>query len=135
DSSAAWVAASASFQREVRAKPMRGAALAEKSGNRRPERRFSASAASATVFEKIPSVSRESDTGFTPVRLMLPKLGLRPTTPQNAAGRIIEPPVCVPIASGTMRSATAAAEPLDEPPGLCIEFFGCDVGPGWRLAN
>ena len=34
-----------------------------------------------------------------------------------------------------MKSATAAAEPLDEPPGLCIRFFGCEVGPGWRLAN
>ena len=112
-----------------------GAALAEKSGSRRPERRLSASAASPTVFEKIPSVSRESDTGFTPVRLMLPKLGFRPTTPQNAAGRIIEPPVCVPIASGTMRSATAAAEPLEDPPGVCAGLCGLRVAGGCRLAN
>ena len=40
--------------------------------------------------------------------------------PQNAAGRITEPAVCVPKASGAMRSATAAAEPLDEPPGVCV---------------
>ena len=34
-----------------------------------------------------------------------------------------------------MKSATAAAEPLDDPPGLCIGLCGFAVGPGWRLAN
>ena len=29
-----------------------------------------------------------------------------------------EPLVCVPIASGTMPAATAAAEPLEDPPGV-----------------
>jgi DNA-binding transcriptional LysR family regulator len=33
---------------------------------------------------------------------------------------MIEPEVCVPSASGTCRSATAAAEPLDEPPGVWL---------------
>ena len=46
-----------------------------------------------------------------------------------------EPPVCVPIASGTMKSATAAADPLDEPPGVKAGSCGFEVGPGWRLAN
>jgi hypothetical protein len=32
---------------------------------------------------------------------------------------MIEPAVCVPSASGSMWLATAAAEPLDEPPGVC----------------
>jgi len=41
----------------------------------------------------------------------------------------------VPIASGTMKSATAAAEPLDEPPGVWAGLCGLAVGPGWRLAN
>ena len=49
---------------------------------------------------------------------MVPKLGFMPTTPQKAAGRMIEPTVCVPSASGTMPAATATAEPLDEPPGV-----------------
>ena len=31
---------------------------------------------------------------------------------------MIEPLVCEPMASGTMPAATAAAEPLDEPPGV-----------------
>ena len=46
-----------------------------------------------------------------------------------------EPPVWVPIANGTIKSATAAAEPLDEPPGVNAGSCGFDVGPGWRLAN
>ena len=61
---------------------------------------------------------------------MAPKLGLRPTTPLNAAGRMTEPSVCVPSASGTMPAATAAAEPDDEPPGVCFEFQGLVVAPG-----
>jgi hypothetical protein len=51
---------------------------------------------------------------------MLLKLGLQPTVPQYAAGRMVEPPVCVPRASGTIQSATAAADPLEEPPGVCV---------------
>src|SRR3979490_2986315 len=34
-----------------------------------------------------------------------------------------------------MPSATAAAEPLDEPPGVWAGLCGLAVGPGWRLAN
>ena len=34
-----------------------------------------------------------------------------------------------------MKSATAAAEPLDEPPGEKPGSCGFVVGPGWRLAN
>src|SRR5438045_2280880 len=34
-----------------------------------------------------------------------------------------------------MKSATAAAEPLDEPPGECAGLCGLAVGPGWRVAN
>ena len=53
-----------------------------------------------------------------PPRGIAPKLGLKPTTPQKAAGRITEPAVCVPTASGAWPAATAAAEPADEPPGV-----------------
>ena len=44
--------------------------------------------------------------------------GLKPATPQKAAGRMTEPPVWLPKASGSMPAATAAAEPDDEPPGV-----------------
>src|ERR1700681_2060302 len=56
-------------------------------------------------------------------------------TPQNAEGRITEPPVWVPSATGTWKSATPAAEPLDEPPGVWPELCGLTVAPGKRLAN
>ena len=38
-----------------------------------------------------------------------------------------DPPVCVPSVSGTIRSATAAAEPLDEPPGVRVKSCGLRV--------
>src|SRR3569623_3324093 len=55
--------------------------------------------------------------------------------PQYAAGRITDPCVCVPSASGTISAATAAAEPLDEPPGVNASFHGLTVAPGLRHAN
>src|SRR4030095_4417960 len=60
---------------------------------------------------------------------------LRPTTPQKAPGRRIEPTVWEPIAPGTIRAATAAAEPEDEPPGVWAWFQGFRVGAGSRYAN
>jgi hypothetical protein len=45
-------------------------------------------------------------------------VGFRAKVPQKLAGRMIEPPTCVPTAAGTMSAATAAALPLDEPPGV-----------------
>src|SRR6185295_920591 len=84
---------------------------------------------------KTPTVSKLPANGFTPVGLIVLYDGLYPTTPQYDAGRMIEPPVCVPNATGTMQSATAAAEPLDEPPGVCCTLCGFAVGPGCRSAN
>src|SRR3954447_7942394 len=54
---------------------------------------------------------------MTPYRLTRPYVGFIPTTPHNPAGCRIDPPVSVPIASGTIPAATAAAEPPLEPPG------------------
>src|SRR5437667_4913889 len=70
-----------------------------------------------------------------PPRLRLPKVGLKPITPQKLAGRKIEPATWLPIDTGTMPSATAAAEPLDEPPGVRDRSRGLRVGPGTVLAN
>jgi len=55
--------------------------------------------------------------------------------PQSEAGRITEPPVCVPLASGTMKSATAAAEPADETPGVRFRSCGLRVMVGQGQAN
>ena len=70
-----------------------------------------------------------------PGREISPKLGLKPTTPQNDAGRITEPLVCVPIASGTIPAATAAAEPDEEPPGVRAGSCGLRVLPGVMEAS
>src|SRR5438093_12403405 len=43
---------------------------------------------------------------------------------------MIEPPTCVPIATGTILAPTAAAEPEDEPPGVRAGSNGLVVGPG-----
>src|SRR3954468_2140949 len=61
--------------------------------------------------------------------------GLKPATPQYAAGRITEPAVCDPVATGTMPAATAAAEPDDEPPGVCSRLCGLRVLPVCWWAN
>ncbi|KAG0732588.1 hypothetical protein G6F50_017681 [Rhizopus delemar] len=76
------------------------------------------SATSGTDRAKPPTVSRDSARLFTPARGTAPNVGLKPTMPQYEAGRMMEPAVCEPSAKGTMSSATAAADPLDEPPGV-----------------
>ena len=40
------------------------------------------------------------------------------------AGCLIEPPVSVPVAAGTIPDATAAADPPDEPPGIALGSQG-----------
>jgi len=64
---------------------------------------------------------------------MRPKLGLRPTTPDQAAGMRTEPPMSVPSASGTQPAATAAPDPPEEPPGVRDESHGLRVTPQSRL--
>src|SRR5712664_2248673 len=97
-----------------------------------------------------PTWSSVRDSSRMPERGTRPWVGLNPYTPQNAAGRMVEPLVWLPSASGTMPAATAAAEPLaeppgvggtrpaataaaellDEPPGVCLGFCGLLVLPG-----
>ena len=52
-----------------------------------------------------------------------------PTTPHNAAGWRMEPPVSEPRLSGTKPAATAAAEPPLLPPGTLPGSCGLRVGP------
>src|SRR5215211_555189 len=71
-----------------------------------------------------------------PLRLIAPTLGLKPTAPQKLAGRRIEPTTWVPSPAGTMPAPTAAAEPLDEPPGVRLPSCGFLVlCHGWLDAN
>ena len=52
-----------------------------------------------------------------------------PNRPQHDAGMRIEPPPSLAWASGTMRAATAAAEPPLEPPAVRVRSQGFRVGP------
>src|SRR5438105_5403238 len=70
-----------------------------------------------------------------PWRGISPCVGLKPYTPQYDAGRIVEPVVWLPSASGTIPAATAAADPLEDPPGVCAGLCGLRVLPGVRVAN
>src|SRR5271155_3056977 len=84
---------------------------------------------------KSPSVSRDPADCLTPEQLRSPYVGLNANIPQKEPGLITDPVVWVPIASGPIRSATAAAEPLDEPPGVQAKLSGFRVLPGWGVAN
>ena len=66
----------------------------------------------------------------TPCRLIAPKLGLSAYAPQKLAGRIVEPRAWVPMAAGIVGAPTAAAEPLDEPPGVRAVSCGFRVLAG-----
>ncbi|CAB4655246.1 unannotated protein [freshwater metagenome] len=49
-----------------------------------------------------------------------PTVGLIPTQPLREAGQIIEPSVSVPTAKVIKPAATAAPDPDEEPPALCL---------------
>src|SRR6516164_727538 len=57
------------------------------------------------------------------------RVGLKPKIPQHDAGIRIDPPPSLPWAIGTMRLATSAAEPPDEPPAVLSRFHGLRVWP------
>src|SRR5438876_11085045 len=76
-----------------------------------------------------PTLSRVQAFAITPYRLTRPKLGRKPVMPQKAAGVTMEPHVSVPSANAVNPAATAAAEPLDEPPAHRLVSHGLRVGP------
>src|SRR5262245_8696535 len=59
-----------------------------------------------------------------PRRLTRPYVGFIPTTPQKVAGLRIEPDVSPPVATVTRPAASAAADPLLDPPGVRDRFHG-----------
>src|SRR5260370_41583681 len=89
----------------------------------------------ATSCVKIPTCSSASELRIQPVIGIRRQLDLKPTIPQKAAGRIVEPMTCVPIASGQKPAATAAAEPPLDPPGESARLGGLRGGPGAQTAN
>ncbi len=63
-----------------------------------------------------------------------PVVGLSPTSPQKAAGILIEPPPSVPVASGVIPVMSATALPPEDPPGDHSGAHGLRVSPNSRLA-
>src|SRR5262249_58171710 len=92
-------------------------------------------ARSFTQFAISPTWSIDGASGTTPSVLMRLYVGLIPQTPQNDAGRVIDPPVCDASAPRHMPQATAAALPLLLPPGVHRRFHGLRVGGGSELAE
>lgn len=91
---------------------------------------------SSILRAKIPRLSRVVETGFMPSRGMLFQETFMAKTPVYDAGRITLPPVCVPRLSGTWQSATAAADPAEEPPGVRFGSWGLVVlGPALSIVN
>src|ERR1700759_3535860 len=86
-------------------------------------------ATSSTRRANGPQESRSATDGMIPVRETRPSVGFRPTRPHQAAGMRTEPPESVPSAPKHMRVATAAAEPLDEPPVTRSGAHGLCTGP------
>src|SRR5271165_5002901 len=64
-----------------------------------------------------------------PVISMSEYVPLKPTTPQHAAGNRQEPAASVSSVAKHMPLATAAADPLDEPPAMKSAFHGFFTGP------
>ena len=60
------------------------------------------------------------------------RVGFNPNTPDAEAGMRIEPPPSLACATGTMRAATAAPAPPEDPPEECSRFQGFRVGPNKR---
>src|SRR4030065_2813252 len=85
-----------------------------------PEIMFRSIAESLTFFVIGPIWSRDDAKATSPYRETLPYVGLNPTTPQSAAGCLIEPPVSEPRAAMHISAETAAADPPLEPPGILV---------------
>ncbi len=85
--------------------------------------------ASRTVLPNGETWSSELPMAIIPCLESAPYVGLRPTSPQNAAGSRTEPHVSVPRATSAISAATAAAEPPEEPPGTRVGSRGLRVTP------
>src|SRR6266851_2155064 len=57
------------------------------------------------------------------------RVGFSPKTPQHEAGIRMEPPASLACAIGTIRAATAAADPPEDPPVVYSGAQGLIAGP------
>ena len=93
------------------------------------------SAQAATVTAMGPTVSKLGASGKTPSAGTSPHVGLKPTTPQQAAGSRIEPALSVPRATSQRPAASAAPLPPLEPPGIRLASSGLTTAPKCGLSE
>ncbi len=99
-----------------------------------PVRAWNAYDMSGTVLVRSPRWSREGLKGKTPSVLRRPCDGLKPHTPQSAAGIRTEPPVSLPMLRiGPFESATETAEPPLDPPETREGSEALWIGPPYPL--
>ena len=122
------------YRRAARAGGTKRRPMADGSSGSDPATAASTSPQSSAVRASGPSLSIVLLSAMAPWRLTRPKVGRRPVTPQNAAGYWIDPQVSEPIANGTSPAATAAPDPLDEPPDQRTDPTVSGPGPE-KLAN
>jgi len=84
---------------------------------------------SATSLAIGPAWSKLGAKGKQPSIGTSPKLGLKPTTPQQAAGIRIDPAESEPSAASARPAARAAAEPPLEPPAVRPGARGFGTAP------
>src|SRR5262249_20610872 len=65
-----------------------------------------------------PAVSKDGAIAIAPVRSTRPSVGRSPYTPLNDAGTRTDPPASLPNGKAPAGARGAAAEPLEEPPGI-----------------
>src|SRR6266704_1056224 len=91
--------------------------------------------ASSSALRHIgPALSRLQASTIAPERLIEPKVGRNPVTPQLCEGDTIEPQVSVPMANGSRPAETAEAGPADEPLDPTVRFQGFFVLPPNQLS-
>jgi hypothetical protein len=88
-----------------------------------------ATAVSRTVWLTTPSIAMPPTNSPSGASEMRPRVPLRPTRPQHAAGIRIEPPPSFAWAIGTIPAAVALALPPEEPPGVRDGSHGLRAGP------
>src|SRR5262245_57541380 len=86
-------------------------------------------AQSSAVWQIGPSLSIVQLRAMAPCRLTRPYVGRSPGRPRNPDGARMEPAVRDPMARGTRPAATAAPEPLDDPPHHDFLSHGFRPGP------
>src|ERR1035438_4442624 len=84
---------------------------------------------SSALCAKGPSLSRVQESAMAPCRLTSPYVGRKAVTPQKEAGVTMDPEVSEPMAKATSPAATAAADPLEEPPLQRVRSQGLSPGP------